>query len=75
MVLKEMLPMHDADPLDTSVGGSGNEVNAHSLSREKIDLGCVGGSNPSKFQIAPTPSKKLGIKNTLANSTPQIQKC
>jgi hypothetical protein len=73
MVLKKMLPMHDANPLDTFVGGSGNEASAHSLSREKIDLGCVRGSNPSKLQTAPTPSKKLGMKNTLANSTPQIQ--
>jgi hypothetical protein len=73
MVLKEMLPMHDADPLDTFVGGSGNEVNAHSLSKEKIDLRCVGGSNPSKLQTTPTPSKKLGTESTLANSAPQIQ--
>jgi hypothetical protein len=36
-------------------------------------LGCVGGSNPFKLQIAPTSSKKLGTKSTLANSTPQIQ--
>jgi hypothetical protein len=73
MVLKEMLPMHDANPLDTSGGGSGNEVSAHSLSREKIDLGCVGGSNPSKLQTTPTPYKKLGIESTLVNSSPQIQ--
>jgi hypothetical protein len=73
MVLKEMLCMHDANPLDTFVGGSGNEVNAHSLSKEKIDLRCVGGSNPSKLQTTPTPSKKLGTESTLANSAPQIQ--
>jgi hypothetical protein len=64
--------MHDVDPLDT-FGSSGNEVSAHSLFRGKIDLGCVGGFNPSKLQIAPTPSKKLGTKSTLVDSTPQIQ--
>ncbi len=61
--------MHDVDRLDTYVGGSGNEVSSHSLSRAKTYLGCVGGSNSSKFQIAPTPFENLGIESILANST------
>ncbi len=68
-----MLPMHDANPLNTFIGGNGNEVSAHSLSKEKMDLGCVGGSNPFKLQTAPRPSKKLGTNSTLANSAFQIQ--
>jgi hypothetical protein len=68
MVLKLIVAVHDADPLDTSTGGSGNEVNAHSLSKGKFDLGCVCGSNSSKLQF-----KNLGIENTLPNSTPWIQ--
>jgi hypothetical protein len=73
MVLKETITIHDVDPLDTSIGGSGSEVSSHSLSRGKNDFGCVGGSNSSKLQIALAPSKNLGIGNTLLNSTPQLQ--
>jgi hypothetical protein len=41
-----------------------------SLSREKSNLGFVGGSNSSKPQTPLTPSEKLGIESTLANLAP-----
>jgi len=73
MVPKKTIAIHDVDPLDTSIGGSGNEVSAHSLSRGKNDLGCLGGSNSSTLQIALAPSKNLGIESTLPHSTPRLQ--
>jgi hypothetical protein len=47
MVLKKLVAIHDADPLNTSIRGSGSEISSHSLSRGKNDLGCVGGFNLS----------------------------
>jgi hypothetical protein len=47
MVLKKTVAIHDADPLDTSIRASGNEVSSHSLSKGRNDLGCVGGFNLS----------------------------
>ncbi len=59
--------------MDTFIGGNGNEVSPHPLSREKIDLSCVGGSNSFKHQTTPAPFENLGIESTLLDSTPWFQ--
>jgi hypothetical protein len=41
-----------------------------SLSREKSNLGFVGGSNSSKPQTPPKPFEKLGIESRLVNLAP-----
>jgi hypothetical protein len=64
--------MHNLDPLNTFIIGSGNE-STHSLPMGKIGLGYSNGFSSFKLQTTPSPSDKLGIFNTSTNPTPQIQ--
>jgi hypothetical protein len=65
--------MHNPNPLETSIVGSGNE-SARSFLKGKFVLGlCVDKFGFSKFQIALMPFDKLGIESTTTNPTPQLQ--